>query len=280
MTKTQCENDIQGSVSIVGCGWLGKALAKVLHEKSIPVLATSSQASNVELLNEQGINAQQLMLPAEVKELAAHEVFSQQNLIIAITPKFKQGRTDYPEKIAQLVNAAKLKAQVKRIIFISSTGIYQGLSGLVNEESELELTINKVSLLAEAEQKVLAFNPQASVLRLAGLVGPERHPGKFLLAKKVLSDAENKVNLIHQADAVGLIIALLSQQKIAGIVNGVSDTHVSKQEYYHRAAQAVELPLPVFSTSTVSASNRVVSGNKAKQLLNYSFVYPDLLAWL
>jgi nucleoside-diphosphate-sugar epimerase len=179
-----------------------------------------------------------------------------------------------------LISAAKLRGQVERIIFISSTGIYQGLSGLVKEEDELELTVKKVSLLAKAEQTVLAFNSQASVLRLAGLVGPERHPGKFLLAKKVLSDAENKVNLIHQADAVGLILALLNKPKLAGIFNGVSDNHVSKQEYYQRAAQALELPLPEFAPSKVSVSNRVVCGDKAKTLLNYSFVYPDLLAWL
>ena len=122
MTKIQGENGIQGSVGIVGCGWLGKALAKALLEKNIPVLATSSQVSNVALLNEQGIKTQQLMLPAEVKELSVHEVFEQQNLIIAITPKFKQGRTDYPEKIAQLVRAAKLNSQVKRIIFINNGG--------------------------------------------------------------------------------------------------------------------------------------------------------------
>lgn len=280
MVNTQCTSDIQGSVGIIGCGWLGKALAKALQEKNTPVLATSSQISNVEQLNEQGIKAEQLTLPAEVKELSEHKVFTQQNLIIAITPKFKQGRTDYPEKIAQLVSAAKIKAQVKRIIFISSSGIYQGLSGLVNEENELDLTIKKVNLLAEAEQAVLAFNSHASVLRLAGLVGPERHPGKFLLAKKVLSDAKNKVNLIHQADAVGLILSLLSQQKVSGIFNGVSDTHVSKQEYYQCAAQALGLSLPKFDLSMATANSRVVCGDKAKQVLGYSFVYPDLLAWL
>ena len=179
-----------------------------------------------------------------------------------------------------MVRAAKLNSQVKRIIFISSTGIYQGLSDVVNEENELEVSINKVNLLVEAEQAVLAFNQQSSVLRLAGLVGPERHPGKFLLAKKVLSDAESKVNLIHQTDAVGLTLALLSQPKVAGIYNGVSDTHVSKQEYYQRAAQAIDFQLPEFTPSKATASNRVVCGDKAKQLLGYTFVYPDLLAWL
>jgi nucleoside-diphosphate-sugar epimerase len=278
--KILLSNDIQGSVGIVGCGWLGKALAKKLQQRHIPVLATSSQVCNVDLLNAQGIKAQQLMLPADEKQLAAHEVFSQHQLIIAITPKFKKGRADYPEKIAQLLTAAKLQGKVKRIILISSTGIYQGLSGLVNEQSSLQLTIDKVSLLDEAEQAVLAYHHQACVLRLAGLVGPERHPGNFLLAKKVLHDAENKVNLIHQADAVGLILSLLAQQRVQGIVNGVSDTHVSKKDYYQRAAKAVNLPLPVFACSSTMTKGRIVSGNKAKQLLNYSFVYPDLLAWL
>lgn len=303
------EDDIEknlsvGSVGIIGCGWLGKALATSLLEKGVPVLATSSKLDNVERLNQQLIIAQQLMLPTDNTKLAQHDVFTKQNLVIAITPQFKQGRTDYADKIAQLVNAAQQRGLVQHIILLSSTAVYHGLTGNVDEESSLNMATEKVQILNAAEQTVLHFpeqrakqgSKQGTVIRLAGLVGPERHPGKFLLANKILSNSATPVNLIHQQDAVGLIESLLqvkslqgySQQYLhgssQGIFNGVSDTHVSKKEYYQVAAKALNLTSPLFTPEnapqSINETTRVVSGEKAKKDLNYKFVYPNLLAWL
>ncbi len=271
---------VNKSVGIIGCGWLGKALAISLLEQGIDMLATSSQLENVKQLNQQGIKANQLVLPATTEQLARHKIFAQHALVIAITPKFKQGRTDYAEKIAQLVAAATKKGKVQRIILLSSTAIYTDLVGRVDEASELSLTLNKVSMLHKAEQAVLSFNSKGTVIRLAGLVGPERHPGKFILANKTLSNATAPVNLIHQQDAVGLIESLLNSGNEQGVFNGVSDTHVNKQNYYQVAATALGLAAPIFSPTDSNQRNRVVSGDKVKQILKYKFTYPDLLSWL
>ena len=188
------ENNL--SVGIIGCGWLGKALAVSLLDKNISVLATSSKLENVEKLNQQSIIAQQLTLPDDTTQLAQHDVFTKQSLVIAITPQFKQGRTDYADKITQLVNAAKQQGLVQRIILLSSTAIYNGLEGNVDEDSSICMEAEKVQILNAAEQAVLHFSKQCSkqgtkqgtVIRLAGLVGPDRHPGKFLLANKTISN--------------------------------------------------------------------------------------------
>jgi hypothetical protein len=65
-----------------------------------------------------------------------------------------------------------------------------------------------------------------------------------------------------------------------GIFNGVSDTHVTKALYYQAAAKSLGLELPAFSVDKGVDSTRIVNGCKAKQQLDYSFIYPDLLAWL
>ena len=271
---------MNSSVGIIGCGWLGKALAITLLEKGVSVLATSSKQANVDRLNQQDINAQQLILPAPSQQLMQHDIFTQQCLVIAVTPQFKQGRTDYADKIAQLVNAAEQGGIVQRIILLSTTGVYQGLQGNVDEESLLNLTIEKVAIINAAEQAVLKFSKQGNVIRLAGLLGPERHPGKFILANKTLINSMAPVNLIHQQDAVGLIESLLKVNLSQGVFNGVSDTHVSKQQYYQVAAKALSRQPPVFSKEDTSELHKVVSGEKAKHVLNYKFIYPDLLTWL
>jgi nucleoside-diphosphate-sugar epimerase len=272
------------SVAIIGCGWLGKALAHSLQSKKVAVVATSSKAENVDKLNAQSIMAQQLTLPADPLQLVEHDVFTKRSLVIAITPQFKRGRTDYADKIAQVVNAAHQRGLVKHIILLSSTAIYNDLAGVVDEESTPNLATEKVQILHAAEQAVLNFSNegdnQGTVIRLAGLVGPERHPGKFLLANKTLSNASAPVNLIHQKDGVGLIETLLQARYPQGIFNGVSETHVSKQQYYQCAAKSLSLTTPIFTQSNINDITKVVSGEKAKKALNYAFVYPDLLTWL
>ncbi len=285
------------SVGIIGCGWLGKALAVTLLESNICVLATSSKLDNVEKLNRQGINTQQLILPAMSEQLFQHAIFTQQSLVIAITPQFKLGRTDYADKVSKLVSAAQKRGIVQHIILISSTAVYHGLEGNIDEDNQLNLATEKVQILNAAEQSVLNFSKvssessfkslskQASVIRLAGLVGPDRHPGKFLLPNKVrgnkaLTNAMSPVNLIHQQDAVGIIVAMLRDKSPRGLFNGVSDTHVSKQQYYQIAAQALGLEPPVFLRQQSNKTTRIVSGEKAKQVLSYKFIYPDLLTWL
>jgi len=279
----QVEGDF--SVGIIGCGWLGKALAASLLDKNISVLATSSKLENIDKLTQQSIIAQQLILPADINQLALHDVFTKQCIVIAITPQFKQGRTDYANKVSQLVDAAKKRNLVQRIILLSSTAIYGGLEGIVDEESVINMTAEKVQILYAAEQAVLNFSPQGAVLRLAGLVGPERHPGKFILANRTLSNSSAPVNLIHQQDAVGLIESLLQDKSSVGVFNGVCDTHVSKQKYYQAAAKALKLDPPIFAQEShtqekTNETTRVVSGEKVKQDLNYKFIYPDLLTWL
>ncbi|TYK67339.1 NAD-binding protein [Colwellia echini] len=296
-------NQSISSVGIVGCGWLGTALAEQLQEQGVDVVATRSSDDNVNELIEDGIAAEVLILPAEQQSLNQHKVFNQQCVVIAITPQFRQGRVDYADKVQQLVKAAAANNKVQQIILLSSTAVYNGLSGLVDESSILDLTADKVLLLNQAEQAVLTYSQEnttkrAFILRLSGLVGPNRHPGNFLLNGRRLKSPQATVNLIHQKDALGLIIALLDSDLNSGIFNGVSATQVSKKEYYQSAAKALGLSAPRFEgnnfederlvTSVSSLKNKlivkiadkVVSGQKARDLLAYRFVHDDLLHWL
>ncbi len=284
----------ESSVGIIGCGWLGTALAKRLQAQGVQVTATRSSAVNSAQLTSQGIHTYELLLPAKQEVLNSHAIFNAQCLIIAITPQFRQGRNDYAEKVAALVEAAQGNDQVKKIILLSSTAVYNGLSGTVTEEDALDLTADKVSVLNQAEQAVLTFSGQSNkvgnVLRLSGLVGPNRHPGKFLLNGRMLKSPDAKVNLIHQDDAVGLVLALLKQpmneqiaqrnNKSSGIFNGASDTHVSKKVYYQAAAKALGYPEPNFAQTQSAIKPRVVCADKVKDVLGYQFCRADLLAWL
>jgi len=284
-------NEFDKSVGIIGCGWLGTALAKRLLAKHYKVLTTTAHDSSAGKLNDQGINADKLVLPSPLtsEQFAQSRVFSQSQLVICLPPRLKLGQSDYPEKIKQIVAAAQLSG-VKHIIMISSTAIYNGLSGKISEQHSLDFNADKVRVMYDAEQELLKFSGQANIIRLSGLIGPERHPGRFLSAKKTFSNPDGVVNLIHQQDAVGIIEALLlrsNEPKLnKAIYNGVSDTHVTRECFYQQAAKSLNLPAPQFIKAINSiegegaAMSKKILGNKMQNELGYRFIYNDLVTWL
>ena len=273
------------SVSIVGCGWLGQALAKSLMAEGTYVLASYQSQSTLEKLNELNIPATALTLPCAVDDKGEifgvdKALFEQDVLVIAIPPQIKKGKVDYPLKIQQLVALAE-RGQIKHIILLNSTAIYNGIEGEVDENQALNLSAEKVATLLEAEQAVQMFTKQVHILRLAGLVGPKRHPGKFLQSGRVFTDASAQVNLVHQTDVVNIIKLLIkdSSRHSPAIYNVVSGTKVDRKSYYQAAAKALGLPIPEFEQAPVLNPSKKVNGDKLRQNLGYSYVYDDLVKW-
>jgi nucleoside-diphosphate-sugar epimerase len=279
------------SVSIIGCGWVGQALATKLISKNIDVIASYQSLETHEKLTALGIVSKQLILPINENEMTNYDsyldaeyksLFEVNTLVIAIPPQLKKGQTNYGDKIKQLVTLAN-KGQVKRIILLNSTAIYNGLHGEVDETCSLDYSAAKVAALTGAEQEVKQFSGQGFILRLSGLVGPERHPGKFLQRSREFVNAQSPVNLVHQTDVVNIIEQLyLSPYNDDECVtyNVVSSTESDRRTYYQTAAKALKFPAPVFNNSSDEVIGKKIIGNKLRQALQYQYAYDDLLAWI
>lgn len=288
-------------VAIIGCGWAGKALAQSLTQDGISVVATTRSRDNFPNLVAVGCQPVEFELPLSADD-ECNWLDGSDAMIIAITPQFKQGAHDYNVKVAQLTELA-VQHGVRHVVLLSSTGVYQGTVDQVTEQTALDLSINKVELLAQAEQAVLssvtkssmtkssAFendadnskrqHRQATVLRLAGLVGPNRHPARFMSGKQGVANASTPVNLVHQADvvkAIRLVLSGANERQSAEIYNVVSDTHPTRQDFYRLACQQLSLENPAFSEEQES-SKRVVLGDKI-QHAGLVLSYPDLMHWL
>lgn len=263
------------SLGIIGCGWLGRAFAEQSIKQGYNVMVTTQSMEKEALLNKQGFTACQFSLPFEDGHRSP--VFDCEQLVICIPPQIRQGKKDYPNKISQLVSAAKGSA-VQRIILISTTAIYEGISGVVSEQNELCLHNEKVSLINQAEQCVLSYNEHSVVLRCAGLIGPNRHPGNFFSTSRRLQSPNAFVNLVHQYDVVKLLM-LLAKSNFGGVFNCVSDMQVSKQYFYQQAAKALNKASPEFEQNDVE-NGRLVKGQLLRDVLGYQYKYDDLVAWL
>ncbi len=266
-------------VAIIGLGWIGQPLAKQLANRKIKVIGTTRAKDKQQELRAQKVNAVLLSLAGDNTDFSELSIDEFDTVVIAITPGFKQGATDYANNVEALVSYATIK-KVKQLVLLSSTGVYTGLHGLVTEQSELALNVGKVALLHQAEQAVLNFTGASQVLRLAGLVGPDRFPGTFLAGKKDVADPEASVNLIHQQDVLNLIQSFIEQPELVGIYNCVSPTCCTRENFYSRAARALGLTPPSFAKQEDILLTRKVSADKLKETLGYQFVYSDLLVWL
>lgn len=279
------------SVSIIGCGWVGKALAQQLKGNDYHVLASYRSQTTQANLVALDINAKSLTLPLDEAGFLAcgdderhtsHALFQVDVMVIAIPPQLKKGQTDYAKKVNQLVALAE-KGCVKTIVFLNSTAIYNGLHGEVDELSQLDLEAAKVAPLYEAEQAVKQFSGQSYILRLAGLVGPKRHPGRFLQLKREFANANSQVNLVHQADVVNIIELLSEQQPKQNhsvTYDVVSQTHADRRTYYRTAAKALNLPEPYFNDENEAGIGKKVRGLALRSAIAYDYVFDDLLIWL
>jgi nucleoside-diphosphate-sugar epimerase len=267
------------SVGIIGCGWLGYALAKKLLNDKYRVTVTTQNEEKKQKLFKDGIDAELLSLPVTETDVMSLSVFSHKTLIISITPQIRHGRNDYPEKVAQIIKMAEL-GKVEKVILLSSTAVYNGLTGLVDEHSILDINANKVDVITAAEKEARNFSGSTVILRLAGLVGPERHPGRFLQGNRVLTEPQAFINLIHQDDVVGVLMELIDEESINGTYNAVSATETSKKDYYAAAASALSLPLPEISLEASMNFGKRINDAKLRNALNYQFTHDDLIDWL
>lgn len=264
-------------IGIIGCGWLGKALAEQLVIRGDQVVTTVRTQDKAIELSEGNFICLPLALPIET--LRQHQVFQHDIIVVAITPQFKKGRIDYAQNIEQIIDAAEHTGVVK-LILVSSTGALAGNTGVINEDAAYLAEDEKSVLLQQAEQSVINAKLQGKVIRMSGLVGEDRKPGRFLAGKQDLKQALAPVNLIHQIDAIGLLLKLIDSDTSQQIFHGVSNTLVNRKDFYQQAAKSMRLEPPTFSDVDLGENGKRILGDKTRVWLDYQYQVDDLLNWL
>ncbi len=202
-------------VSIIGLGWLGMPLAMALNARGYQVVGSKTTLDGVEAARMSGIECYQLnFTPGVNLECDADDldVLLNVDVLIITLPARRtvEGSELYFQSVQMLVDSA-LAHNVPRIVFTSSTSVYGEGKGTVRENSPLEPVTPAGIALKELEEWFHKLpNTSVDVLRLAGLVGADRHPGRFLAGKTGVKGANNGVNLVHQDDVVAAIQLLLN----------------------------------------------------------------------
>lgn len=254
----------KSKISILGSGWLGLPLAEHLVQAGYDVKASTrseDRLSAIEACDANGFIVDTEKLPDNIQDFLDSTI-----LIINITSK----NINAFESLIQEIESSP----VKNVLFVSSMSVYKNLNRVVSEDENAEDNSN---ILFQIEQ-LFCNNSKftTTVLRFAGLIGYQRHPGRWFASKPV-AQAETPVNLIHRDDCVSIIDNIIELSIWGEVLNASADTHPSRREFYTRARSLLNLDPPKF-TNDQQPVYKVVSNEKLKRVLEYDFIHPDIMA--
>jgi nucleoside-diphosphate-sugar epimerase len=264
-------------VAIVGLGWLGMPLALSLMARGFEVVGSKTTPDGVEAARLSGVECYQLELTPDIicdpDDLEA--LLNVDALVITLPARrTAEDSESYLKAVQLLVDNAKAFG-VPRIIFTSSTSVYGETTGTVRENAPLQPVSPSGKVLVELENWLHQLpDTSVDILRLAGLVGAERHPGRFLAGKVEVKGGALGVNLVHQDDVIAAIQLLLKLPKGGHVYNLCAPKHPRKSEFYPELAKQLDLTPPQFAEEA-EEPGRLVDGGQICKDLGFEYRYPD-----
>jgi nucleoside-diphosphate-sugar epimerase len=259
-------------ISILGCGWLGLPLAKQLIQNGFLVKGTTTSVDKLPSLENAGIIPYKIELSSkEIEGLITAFLDKSEILIIDIPPKLRGTEKDnFVAKIQLLIPEIE-KSSVSKVVFVSSTSVYEDSNEIVTEDSIASPESESGRQLL-ASELLLKNNTsfRTTVVRFGGLIGQNRHPIRFLAGRKNIENPDAPINLIHLEDCIGIIASIIEQDCWNETFNAVTPFHPSRKKYYTEKAIEMNLDLPEFNVDSIT-NGKTISSDKIQDVLQYKF---------
>lgn len=260
------------NILIIGSGWLGLPLAKSLIQQGHKVTATTT---NCEKIGSSEV-PMQLLNTDDNESLAS--IGDDFDVMIITIPPNRKAPENYLPQLGTLQQLAITKG-ITKVLFTSSTSVWGNYEGIVDENTPRQPVTQSAQAMVKFEtalQQEQAF--KATTIHLAGLIGNDRNPGRFLAGKTDIPNPNAPVNLVAKEDVIGIISQIINQACWQQSFIACAPTHPTRQEFYTAAAQTLGLTPPQFSDQEQAA--KTINGQQSADRLQYRYQYPDLLTWL
>jgi nucleoside-diphosphate-sugar epimerase len=270
-----------GRILIAGCGRIGSQLGLLLSKQGHTVwgLRRNPQFIPDELLPIRGNLASGeglSSLPPAIDHVFFFTSSSDQT-----EDAYRAG---YSEAVGKLIQALQEQSQeVKRFFFISSTGVFAQQRGeWVDERSPAEPTYAAGRYLLEGERRVTSCPYPGTIVRFAGIYGPER----VRLVERVSqgrehfpTDRTQYTNLVHQDDCAFILDHLIHVPRPEPLYLAVDCQPVERSVLIKWIARQLGVSIPE-SVPSKSLPRRMLRSNKRcrNHLLlesGFRFTYPD-----
>ena len=246
-------------VLIVGCGDIGRRVARLWREEGFPVCALARSSQSARRLEVLGITpvAGDLDEPESLAGLPTKGA-----LAYYLAPPPGRGETD--PRMRAFLECIPPGEEPETIVYMSTTAVYGDLrGGWATEETPPSPSAARGMRRLDAENALLAWGRQGSVpvviLRVAGIYGPGRLPiEKVREGAPVLAGNDSPFsNRIHSEDLARVCVAA-ARRGTGGAVYNVSDGQPGTiAQYYCAVADLLGVPRP--PTMTMAEARRVMS---------------------
>jgi nucleoside-diphosphate-sugar epimerase len=273
---------------IVGCGYLGRRVGRLLLRRGERVFGTVRSPARADGLAAWGIEpiVADVLDPASLGSLPpadriVHCVGFDRGAGVPIRRVYVDGLRNALER---------LQPALGRLVYVSSTGVYgQDDGGWVDEDSPTGPRHESGRACLEAEGVLREWAAgsgwSAAVVRFAGLYGPGRIVRRAAIERgePIVGDPDRYLNVIHIDDAAAVAVAALDRAEGGRTYLASDERPVPRREYYGLVAQALGAPAPRFVPPTPGSSearreesNKRVANRRVKAELGISFQYPDI----
>lgn len=289
-------------LAILGCGYLGREIARRARLKGLSVAALTRNTDMADTLRQEGIKR---VIQGDLQEDDWHaEVDSARDVVLCAGAGGKglEGyRNSYLHAMESLLRWAD-KVNPETVIFTSSTSVYPQTNGQWMSESDATAEPGTAAeILLETEEKLLRYvadNGSATrgwVLRLAGIYGPSRHLFLNALqegAQVLPGEPHTWLNLIHRDDAAEAVLLACEVRDASsgGILNICDGKPAPRGEIISWLAAELNRPEPTYGGPGTArrsswrtgkggvAPHRRISSQLAKEVLNWEPDFPDYQA--
>jgi len=228
---------------IAGCGYVGFALARHLIRCGHTVIGLRRSQDAQQAVESAGAR----FLRADLTKPETLKNFPKADWVVACPSAGQEGdyQATYLEGAQHLV-ASLLSDPPKKLVWVSSTGVYGQTNGAwVDEQTPPEPSTERSRILLEAEKVVLGAVFPSVVVRLGGIYGPGRDFVESLQAGRAPIGLSSYINLIHRDDIVEALVCVMERGSAGEVYLAVDDAPVSRAAFYDWVAKEREItPAP------------------------------------
>lgn len=234
---------------ILGCGYVGQALARALVDQGTEVIGTTRTADRTATIEASGARAvlADVMEPASLRPL----VEWRPEVVFDLVRPQPLGGDRYTVWGTRNVAAMFGDHPPSALVYVSSTSVYGRRSGeWTDETTPVDPASPAGHARAEAERVYLDAHRNSGlpvrICRVPGIYGPHRTLRQRLEsgAYRRLEDEEMWVSRIHVDDLVTGLVAAWLRGTPGEIYLLCDDEPVTSEEYAELTASLLSLPLP------------------------------------
>lgn len=291
-SRQQDRDKATKKVAILGCGYVGTALASYWRSQGLSITGTTTSLERVATLANV---ANQVVLMNANDASAVHSLLQDQDLLVvsvAPTGSIQVNDTTYAETYLNttqnLAMALQQAPNIKQVIYLSSCSVYRtgsklDLQGdlLIDETAQLDPSEPRSQILHEAEKLLLQVsnaNQRVCLLRLGGIYGPGRELVKMFgraAGTTMPGTGQRIIQWTHQDDIIGAI-EFARRNKLQGIYNLVDDNSLSLKELMSQLCEQYHLPAVYWDPSQPDGQQQqtLISNQKIKGA-GYQLIHPQ-----